>query len=906
MAVEHDASNGTKNAAVSSLTVSSFTVGNNPNRVLLAFVGLADTSPPTINSVVFNGSENFTLVGTFSGGTRPATIEVWRLVNPTATTANVVATFSASADNATLAVSSYYNVDQTTPIGETASLSFGSTNETCVAVDPGNGSTAPTGSRAVAGILSVDVIGATDYTLVSNTSAFPLFYATGTASQTAAATTITPALPAALRMGDIIFASLATENNNTHSTATSGWNSLVQTNSGATWRHSIWWALYDGTTAAPVFTWTGSVSASARCWHYRRGYTEGTPVATLGTVGTGTGATHSSTGGNTTQNNVVAQYIDHANANTALGAPGGSWTERFDAGSNTGPYRLVAGDQDITTSGSGSGNLSMSGATAAWVQQQLEIFPVGQQPTERFTTGGSLALYHTAVADMPGLKFNQFIWSTPDIANIDNNVMFAVTLLAAADDMPFAIYQSDDGMAVFDTAVNEYQVGSDTFAVGNPDVVVIEEQPYASFPEEIETDTSWSNWSWAQAPPIDDFPEDFILGRGTETDEQDFTDSADYSSALDPLPDDFPEDQLLGQHEPEQDYTDHADYGYTLAPLSDDFNEEFIPSTDGTGLDSQDFTDTADYGDREDPLSEDFPEDFFYASVSEPEQDYTDHADYGFAQAAGFEQDPQLGQEDSDSQDWTDRADYGVQVDPLPADFPQDQLLGQHEPEQDYTDHADYGSSGSVPDDDAQQDLVPSVISLDDQDFTDSADYGFSADPLPDDFPEDFAYASVSEPEQDYTDHTDYGSTSIAGEEQDQLLGDGSGLDDQDFTDTADYSFTLDPLSDTSFEDQLLGQHEPEQDYTDHSEYGWFSEPANFADISVPVNGGNVIIDIGCFHVINWSDIQDVVAVWSEIADSAESWAPIADTSTTWSDIADASASWSTISPPSTIWTEDC
>lgn len=434
MAVTFDSGGSIKAETVSSLTVTNLVVGNNPNRCLLAFVGTGTGgTTPTVSSVVFNGSENFTSTGVvLSAGTRACRIEVFRLLNPTATTANVVATFSGSAAGAGLGVCSYYNVDQTTPIGETTTQQQGGVDaEAVIALDPGNGNLAPSGSLAVAGCFSVDIVGSTDYTLAADTSAFALFESAGTANSATGQTSRTPALPAVLRMGELIFASCASENNATHSCSTTGWNKLVQTNSGAGWTHSIWYARYDGTTAAPVITWTGSADASSRCWQYRRADPDNTPVALLGTVGTGTGSTHSSTGGNTTQNNVVAQYIDHANANTALGAPGGSWTERFDAGSATGPYRLVAGDQDIATSGTGSGNLSMSGANAAWVQQQMEIYQVGVQQVERTTTGGSGAVLHMAVSDMVAKRYNQFIWNATGVANIDNNVMAAVTLLEA-------------------------------------------------------------------------------------------------------------------------------------------------------------------------------------------------------------------------------------------------------------------------------------------------------------------------------------------------------------------------------------------------------------------------------------------------------------------------------------------
>jgi hypothetical protein len=162
--------------------------------------------------------------------------------------------------------------------------------------------------------------------------------------------------------------------------------------------------------SAPAITWTGSADASARTHALRDTKADGAPCAYLGTVGTGTGATHTSTGGNTSFNDSRVVYVDHANANTALATPSG-WTENTDSGSATGPVRTTFGGKDAATAGTGSGNISVTGAAAAWVQQQIECYHAdnGDQ-TERAQVVHSGQNEVCAVATEPADTFNTLGW----------------------------------------------------------------------------------------------------------------------------------------------------------------------------------------------------------------------------------------------------------------------------------------------------------------------------------------------------------------------------------------------------------------------------------------------------------------------------------------------------------------
>jgi hypothetical protein len=210
----------------------------------------------------------------------------------------------------------------------------------------------------------------------------PLNRTLGAFAASAGAATLTPALPAVDTNGNgLLLALCVTKNNATHATATSGWSLVNQTNSGASFTASLWKAAQG--SAAPVFTWTGSVACSAQVAYYTdpQNTMDVAGAALLGAVGTGTTSTHASAGGNTTANTVDALYIDACAANTAMATPAG-WTEDNDAGSATSATRHVFGEKSVATSGTASGAISVTGGNAAWVQFQVQI--AGAAPTAGF------------------------------------------------------------------------------------------------------------------------------------------------------------------------------------------------------------------------------------------------------------------------------------------------------------------------------------------------------------------------------------------------------------------------------------------------------------------------------------------------------------------------------------------
>ncbi len=196
--------------------------------------------------------------------------------------------------------------------------------------------------------------------------------AVGTFATSAGATSRNPALPTGVTTQSELWASVASKNNATHSSSTTGWTKVAQQNSGASWTVSLWrYTGADATAAAAVnVTWTGSVAAHGQCWRMQ-GRTGTDPLGTP-TVSSGTTSTHTSTAVTTTSPGSRVMYVDAAAANTAIAQPT-SWTENLDNGSATSASRLAVGGRDFSSSGSSSGAISVTGASAAWVQWQVEL-----------------------------------------------------------------------------------------------------------------------------------------------------------------------------------------------------------------------------------------------------------------------------------------------------------------------------------------------------------------------------------------------------------------------------------------------------------------------------------------------------------------------------------------------------
>jgi hypothetical protein len=207
------------------------------------------------------------------------------------------------------------------------------------------------------------------------------FGAAGTLGAAASGTSIAPALPAGLVVGNLMVGFVSTKNNATH-TWPAGWTKVNQTNSGALFTTSWAWRIFRTGDTAPSVTWTGSVANTGQIWSYT-GQDVLNPIGAVGTVATGTTTPHTSTAITTTRNNSFTIYIDACSANTVLTAPAG-YTQNVGNGSATSVTANAAGSKTVSTTGTSTGAISTTGGAAAWTQAQVEILaPMPPDPDQQ-------------------------------------------------------------------------------------------------------------------------------------------------------------------------------------------------------------------------------------------------------------------------------------------------------------------------------------------------------------------------------------------------------------------------------------------------------------------------------------------------------------------------------------------
>jgi hypothetical protein len=200
----------------------------------------------------------------------------------------------------------------------------------------------------------------------------PYFQNVAALAASASANSLSPALNSLFTSGaGVHIACVVSKNNDVHNCGTAGWTKIAQTNSGASFTASIWIAAQGA--AAPTFTWVEAVACHAQLAYYPDPMAKVAPdVSISGTAGADSTGTHTSNGFNSDANNTLAIYIDACAINTALAAPAG-WTENSDVGSATSNTRQVFGSKALATSGLSSGNISVVGGVADWVQFQIEL-----------------------------------------------------------------------------------------------------------------------------------------------------------------------------------------------------------------------------------------------------------------------------------------------------------------------------------------------------------------------------------------------------------------------------------------------------------------------------------------------------------------------------------------------------
>lgn len=200
--------------------------------------------------------------------------------------------------------------------------------------------------------------------------------------------------------------------------------------------------------------------------------------------------------------------------------------------------------------------------------------------------------------------------------------------------------------------------------------------------------TDFDDWSWSQAPPIDDLAADPLLGisDATEFEDPSQTDLTDYSSYTSPVFPELPEEALLGSIEDASQYedpsfTDQTDYSSYSDIVPDDAIEPLPFSWDDTNsFEDPSQTDESDYGSQSDPLGDDEPDDALMGHVDDgtnledPSQaDLRDYSTYSPQLAPDAPDDPVADVIIWDSTEFedpsqTDLTEYGWIVVPLSPD----------------------------------------------------------------------------------------------------------------------------------------------------------------------------------------------------------------------------------------------
>jgi len=140
------------------ITISGFTVAANSNRVLVVCTEVYDAAQ-NITGITWNGNEDFEFGVAVDAGSSDRRNEIWYLVNPTATTADVVTTWASDAIRRGAGVYSFYDVDQDDPLGVvTTANGTGSTSTGTITPTTTNSLIVDSESSNGGGVAAVDTL----------------------------------------------------------------------------------------------------------------------------------------------------------------------------------------------------------------------------------------------------------------------------------------------------------------------------------------------------------------------------------------------------------------------------------------------------------------------------------------------------------------------------------------------------------------------------------------------------------------------------------------------------------------------------------------------------------------------------------------------------------------------------
>jgi len=127
------------NGTGSSITISNYSAGSGINRLMLVGVSWSPNDNETITSVTYGGTALTLVPSSGAVNSNRAAMAIYRLVNPAPGPANVVVTFNeAVQEGAVVGVTTFTNVDQTSPLG-TAASAIGTSTTPAVTVASATG-----------------------------------------------------------------------------------------------------------------------------------------------------------------------------------------------------------------------------------------------------------------------------------------------------------------------------------------------------------------------------------------------------------------------------------------------------------------------------------------------------------------------------------------------------------------------------------------------------------------------------------------------------------------------------------------------------------------------------------------------------------------------------------------------
>ena len=190
----------------------------------------------------------------------------------------------------------------------------------------------------------------------------------------------TPTFPVGVSPGDLLLTYCSFVNQNTVGTP-SGWTLL--TNHVFTYysTSAIYYRIYQAGDVAPTYTWAegfGTWYGSAICARYT-GIKDASPFGAIGSWNTvaGGGSSFTSNGITTTKNNsfVVSAFFPAENDVNGVFAPATGWNTEFDILGYASEQNIAAYDKAFISSGTSSGNLTVTNSVAAsdYASIQFEI-----------------------------------------------------------------------------------------------------------------------------------------------------------------------------------------------------------------------------------------------------------------------------------------------------------------------------------------------------------------------------------------------------------------------------------------------------------------------------------------------------------------------------------------------------